>query len=161
MSKNVIEIEITANKIYYTIIGKKEKLEKFIKNNNKYIIAKIIIPLALTTEKYFTNNKNIIPDLESEKIQCSILCDCSMMEIKELYMILEINKIRNIKFPELAELDGVNNEPEILIAHDIKKISETSNCELDNYILDNIMRTIKIVDIIGENSDVLVYLVRL
>jgi len=146
---NVIEIEVNAEKLYYTVIGKYLDLKKLINklkssSNKKYIISKLLIPISNTVcDEY------IIP-VNIEYVQCSILCVCNKREEKTMYCLLcvdENNNKKTIKFPEIQLKE--NSEPEKLILNDMEKTFYN--------VPDQVKSTLQLVDITGPNSDILVY----
>ena len=160
--QSIIEIEITAEKVYYTIIGQKKDMKiliddinkKNIRTNITYIISKLIVPLANIVDN------DIILAPSTEQIQCSVLCDCNINEEKEAYALLCLIKIEDnnnnksrkiLKFPEIDLKD--NFEPEKSIIQEIKTIATN--------IPNPIKNTIRLVDITGSESDILVYTARI
>lgn len=159
--QNIIEIEISAEKVYYTIIGKENDMKilledinkKNIKKNNNtvYIISKLIVPLANIIEKF--NDKNIMLAPETEQVQCSVLCDCNVKEEKEVYTLLCLKDeggYYSLKFPEIDLKE--NLEPE-------KSIIQEMNNIITN-VPNPIKNSLRLVDIMGNESDILVYIAR-
>ena len=166
-----MDVEITAEKIYYTIIGSEKELNELLNKNNinninnnknrKYIVYKLTIPLATIREiESDKNDINITIGDNMEQMQCIILCDCSFKEEKEYYSLLYIEqnnldyldkKTFTLKYPEI-NIKG-NLELNKYIIDDIK-----SNIgEYPKYIEDNI----KLIDITGNYSDTLIYSIRI
>lgn len=162
-NKNIIEIEIPAEKIYYTIIGNKNDMNKLLLNlsnknnidNNKYIISKLSAPISNIISKLELDNNiiNINIAQNTELIQCNLLSDCNKKEEKEVYTLLCLLKEDNnyiLKFPEISIKEGI--EPEKNIMEDIKKIF--------NIVPKSIKNTLKLLNNIGLNSDILIYIAR-
>jgi hypothetical protein len=153
ISGGIIEIEIVAEKIYYTIIGKYLEMNNLLKNlrtidnKKKYFISKLIIPVA-----------NISDGLELadniEHVQCSIICDCSKTEERAMFCLLcieEINGKNILKFPEIILHDNI--EPDKIIMGDIGKLIKI--------IPDQVKESLRLIDVTGPESDILVYCARL
>lgn len=159
LPQNIIEIEISAEKIYYTIIGKKKEMENLLVEINKkkknqnitYIISKLIVPVANILDDL---DYNVILASDAEQVQCSVLCDCNIKEEKEVYTLLcifEENNNLTLKFPEIDLKE--NFEPEKIIIEDIKKIV--------NIVPNPIKNSLRLIDITGIDSDILVYIARM
>jgi predicted RNA-binding protein len=150
----ISEIEVNADKLYYTIIGNYKELKNIVSmlndNEYKYIIHKINIPIANLIDTY----QNIMIDKCIEKVQCSILCGITNINnYNNIYCLLKINNNTNIlNFFEILFRDNKDfNEPEKFIMHDINKNKLNMEVKSDN---------IKLADIIGINNDILVYFVK-
>lgn len=160
--QNIIEIEISAEKIYYTIIGKENDMKNLLTDINKknkysnvtYITSKLMVPIANIVETFEVDGKNVILAQDAEQVQCSVLCDCNIKEEKEVYTLLCLYKEDNnyiLKFPEIDLKE--NFEPEKIIMEDIKKII--------NVVPNPIKNTLRLIDITGNDSDILVYIARI
>lgn len=157
--QNIIEIEISAEKVYYTIIGRENDMDillQDIKEKNRtntiYFISKLIIPLANLLDNFI--DKNVILSNDCEMVQCSVLCDCGVKEEKEVYTLLclkEENDIYYLKFPEIDLKEDL--EPEKSIIEDINTIVST--------IPNPVKNSLRLIDITGNDSDILVYIARL
>lgn len=160
----IIEIEVSAEKIYYTILGNKiimEKLLRDINSNDKnkkkhiYLISKIMVPVANILESEIRTRKKTI-ELASglEHVQCSILCDCNSKEEKDGYILLCIKEINNKFVLTLPEIELKEDfEPEKIILDDIHKFVPDVPKIVKN--------TLKLIDITGKDSDTLIYLSRI
>jgi hypothetical protein len=166
-NNNIVEIEITADKLCYTIIGTKQELQLFInsmikqENNKIYIIAKLIVPVSNIADEE-SINRNIIINVNKdvEYIQCSIMCDCKLSEEKKIYslMYIEKDKLTNsyyLKYPEIELNNG--NDPEKIIIHTINNLFDSPHQPL----LHMIEKNLKLIDITGKNEDVLIYSTRI
>jgi hypothetical protein len=165
----IVEIEIFADTIYYILYGKYKMMTKIKdilndyseknKLNKKYIISKLNLPVARLCDnqqesfnlksdtKYNFEFKNCL-----ESIQCIVYADCNNKEAKNMYTVLCLDKnpdknIYELKYPyiELKE----DFDPEEIIYKEFKKISYPHA----KYIRKNL----KLVDIAGENDEILVY----
>ncbi|ARF08846.1 hypothetical protein Catovirus_1_896 [Catovirus CTV1] len=159
MNSNIIEIEISAEKLYYTIIGQKSDMINLLESINKknklsdttFIISRLIVPLANIIDNY--SDKTIILPPEAEQIQCCVLCDCDIKEEKEVYTLLCLTKHDTefiLNFPEIDLKEDF--EPEKIIMDDIKKNFTIVPTPIKN--------TLKLIDITGNDSDILVYVAR-
>ena len=176
----IIEIEIVAEKLYYTIIGKETEMCTLLDNinnqslddpnipvskkgdmshnlntkNKSYIISKLLIPLTIVAENIGISKKiNIEIGSGIEQVQCSLLCECKSYEEKEVYTLLCIENINNkyiLKFPEIELKENI--EPETTIIRDIKKIMINAP--------KSIIETLRLIDITGPEEDILVYCAR-
>lgn len=162
---NIIEIEITAERLCFAILGDESDIKYFIDNispkykKNRLIIAnRLLIPIINIAEEEMKKN-NILIDVskEIEHIQCSIICDCNHKEEKTIWSFLLLEKIDNnyiLKYPEIDLIDNI--EPEKAILQYVK------NMLSENIIKHNIDSTkLKLIDIAGKNEDILVYSLRI
>ena len=165
----IVEIEIFADTIYYIIYGKYKTILKFKdilnescdknKINKKYIISKLNLPVAKVCDNQQENynkvnklNSNFNFDKSLESIQCMVYADCSNKDAKDMYTLLCLEKNKetdsyDIKYPTI-ELNE-NFEPEDMIYKELKKVSPV----YAKYIKKNL----KLIDIAGENDEILVY----
>jgi hypothetical protein len=138
MENKIIGIELTNEKIQYTIVGSKEELQLLQKKckSKKYIISKLISPiLYIVIDEIEMRNIDIEVDNYSEKMQYSLLCNYEEYE-KNLYMLLIIDEIIDkhvLKFPEI-KLKKTNNIEKI-ICDDIKKNIPCLNINKNNMLL--------------------------
>jgi hypothetical protein len=157
----IIEIEISAEKLYYTIIGQEHEMKALLQNINKstgslYFISKLTLPLAIVAEKESKLLKiNIELGSSIEQVQCSILCECKNREERQLYTLLcivhDIEADRYIlKFPEIELKENI--EPEKTILNDMQKFLKVTPKILKD--------TLRLVDITGADDDILVYCAR-
>lgn len=174
-SKNKIKpekhnvIEISAEYIYFVIVGKKEHLLEMIHNmeknnkdiNRKFIITRLDIPVLFKYNKIQKLiNKNLILDLSIESAQ-------SYAFAQEQFLLPKINKkfIENdtninhmimmiddniLRFPKIELID---EDPEQMIIEWIKKYNGN--------IPTNIKKTIKPLSLVGYDNDILVYMAKL
>lgn len=159
----IMEIEISAEKLYYSVIGKKKEMEDMMntitssKNKDKiYFISKLLIPLANVAELQMQERKiDIVLAENIEHVQCSLLCDCKGREDKQMYTLLCLEKEKEntyiLKFPEIELKENI--EPEQSIIRDINKIMIT--------IPKPIKDTLRLIDITGLDEDILVYSARI
>ena len=155
----IIEIEISAEKLYYTIIGLESEMNTLLENinntgNTTYIVSKLTVPVVLTAEKESKARKyNIELSEHVEKVQCSILCECKNREERQLYTLLCIEEkagIYVLKFPEIELKENI--EPEKTILNDMKTFMKITPKILKD--------TLRLVDITGAEDDILVYCAR-
>jgi hypothetical protein len=160
----IVEIEIFADVLYYIIYGKYSIIQKFKdilnehseKNNidKKYIIAKLNLPVAklCDMQEKVVKTKNMVFHKSLETIQCLVYADCTNKDAKNMYALLclEKNPTTNsyeLKYPSL-DLDD-NFDPEEIIYKELKKVSP--------YYAKYIKRNLKLVDIAGDEDEILVY----
>ena len=127
MENKIIGIEVTNDKLQYTVIGCKEELQllKTKCKTNEYVISKLISPiLYILIDEMEIRNMDIELDNNTEKMQYSLLCNNEEYEEceKNLYMLLVIDKTIDkhiLKFPEIKFKR--NNNIEKIVYDDIKK----------------------------------------
>ena len=161
MKTNVLKIELTADQMYFTIIGDKNDMSLLLAeikpyDDAQYMISKLCIPIAHIPDISEDISKDIyVVDNHMEQIQCSILCDCDSKEEKRAYALMRAEKEQNICALKYLYIDAKNDcEPESLIIDEIKKIFSKSD------IVDSIVKSIRLVDIISNDGDTLIYLSR-
>jgi hypothetical protein len=163
----IIEIEITAERICYTILGTEAEMFRFIKSissksqNTIYIASRLIVPISnIAEEEEKKRNIHIEVSSELEYIQCSVMCDCKYVEERKIYALLCLTKKDDdtyiLKYPEIEMVDSV--DPEKSIMDDIGRIFGDVP---DTQLLSVLRKNLKLVDITGKNEDVLVYSTRL
>jgi hypothetical protein len=165
----IVEIEIFADTIYYILYGKYKIMTKIKdmlndhceknKLNKKYIISKLNLPVARlcdNQQESFNQKSDTKFNFEFnnclESIQCLVYADCNNKEAKDMYTILCLDKNSEknsyeLKYPYI-ELNE-DFDPEEIIYKEFKKISYPHA----KYIKKNL----KLVDIAGENDEILVY----
>jgi len=165
----IVEIEIFADTIYCIYYGKYKTVTKFRdilneyceKNSidKKYIITKLNLPVARFCESQQDlfnkkNNTNFVFNFNKslESIQCMVYAECNNKDAKDMYTLLCLEKNKDfdnydIKYPSIDLCD--NYDPEEIIYREIKKISPA----YAKYIRKNV----KLVDIAGEEDEILVY----
>lgn len=153
MIGNYVEIELTADQLYYTIIGEENEmsslLAKIEPGSKEYMIAKLCVPLANVSPSGY------IIDNYMEKIQCSFLCDCNTKEEKKVYALMCIEKENGFNVLRYLYIDTEeNNDPETLIENEINKLFK------DNGMAKSIMKSARLIDIISYDRDTLIYLSR-
>lgn len=144
--KTIMEIEIFANTIYYCIIGSFEKITEmknlFDKQNTgkKYIVSKLNYPINnLTNDDYV-----MVPYIEYA--QCALYSQFDNKDAKKMYILVCIDDEKNQLSYFSIELKN-EIDPEDMIFNELKKYkSSTFN-----------KKNIKLVDIIGNNDDILLY----
>jgi hypothetical protein len=161
-------IEISAEYIYFVIVGEKENLLGMIHNmekinkdiNKKFIITRLDIPILFKYNKIQKLiNKNLILDLSIESAQ-------SYAFAQEQFLLPKINKkfIENdtninymimmiddniLRFPKIELID---EDPEQMIIEWIQKYN--------GHIPINIKKTIKPLSLVGYDNDILVYMAK-
>lgn len=155
MGTNIVKIELSADQMYYTIIGNKKDMSLLLSEINKYnddtkyIISKLCIPIA----HIVSDNQKV--DNFMEQVQCSMLCDCDIKEEKKVYALMRIEKDEDLDVPRYIYVDAKEDcEPESLIIDEINKIFNRSD------IIESIIKSIRLVDIISSESDTLIYISR-
>lgn len=149
-------IELTPEKIYYTIIGKYGHMTKLIDKINKvnkkknvtYFISKLIVPIDFIIEKF--DDKEIEIVSYTELMQCILLSNCRKKDEELVYVLLclvEREGIYYLQFPEISIIK--NTDPEKDILYDIENISGN--------IPKSIRKNLNMVDIIGNRSEILLY----
>lgn len=159
-SGDVIEIEIIADKIYYTIIGKQEDMNSLLdkikmaddkRHGVKYIVSKLMVPLACVS---FDTDKPFELAEFSEHVQCSVICDCNKREEKVMYCLLCVDESNGkciLRFPEIELNDSI--EPDKIIIADVMRIAK--------HVPPQVKDTLRLIDVTGPSSDILVYCARL
>lgn len=164
-----IEIEIFASNVYYTVFGELKEIKKFKNTANKYfeqnkisrkfIVSKINYPLAQVHEiisKKDKDNKYVLGEYV-EPIQCTIYANCPPKTAKNMYCVLCIEEIedgkkRKLSFPSI-NLEKSKKSPNSVILKEIKKmVPEYASIA---------KKSIKLLDIAGDNEDILVYTIHL
>lgn len=158
-------IEISADYIYFVIIGKKENLKDFAKNLEKYckdnskkfIITRLDIPILFRYEKLKKHHDNIeIIDIGIESAQSYAFAQEQFIfpknnkkfkendvSINYMLMVVDNNVLR---FPKI---DLIDEDPEKMIYDWIKKSYGS--------VPDEIKKTIKPLSLVGYDNDILVY----
>ena len=162
----LIEVEIFADTVYYILYGKFDEInnfknvanEYFQKNNinKKYIVAKLNLPVTnLLDEQERENKMSLDLGKSLESIQCMVYAECNNREAKNMFTLLSIEKDEElnkniIKYPTIAISDKL--EPEDSIYKEIKKIN--------NLFAKKIKDNISLLDIAGEEDEILVYSIK-
>ena len=152
MIGNYVEIELSADHMYYTIIGEEQDmyslLSKIKDTDREYIITKLYTPIAnVSPFGYMIDNY-------MEQIQCSLLCDCNSKEEKKAYALMCIDKNNGMNVLRYMCVDTEeNSDPETLIKNEINKMLKGSDTK-------SIIKSARLVDIINLKSSTLVYLLR-
>ena len=158
-------VEISADYIYFVIIGKKENLKEFSQKIQKYcnqdikkfIITRLDIPILFKYDKIKKYNNNIeLIDIGIESAQSYAFAQEQFIfpkqnkkfkendtNINYMLMVVDDNILR---FPKI---DLIDEDPEKMIHEWIKK-----NC---GYLPEEIKKTIKPLSLVGYNNDILVY----
>lgn len=159
---SILEIEIFADFIYCIFYGNlnimtdfKNILNKHMeinKINKKYIIAKLNFPIAKIDDLDEFNKINLDYDNSLELIQCIVYANCNNKDAKNMYALLclennENETSINLKYPNF-ELKN-NSDPEELLYKEMKKLSQL--------YAKQIKKNIKLLDIVGDNNEILVY----
>jgi len=167
----IVEIEIFADSIYYVLYGSHDAMNNFksiindyyAKNNidKKYIVAKLNHPVATLCdsqrESYNKKNKvnhNFNFNKNLEFIQCLVYAECANKEAKDMYTLICLEKIDNtieFNYPQITLVE--DSDPEEVIYKVLKKI--------DYKIARCVKKNIKLVDIVGDNDEILVYACKL
>ena len=162
-------IEISADYIYFVIVGEKKNLENLIKNMEKYnkdnikkfITTRLDIPIINSHCKIEKScNKKLVLDLSVESAQSYAFAQEQFiftrsnkkfiendLNLNYMIMIIEDNILR---FPKI---DLVDEDPEKMIINWIKYHNGIIPYELK--------KTIKPLSLIGYNNDILVYMAKL
>lgn len=168
-NKNNNIIEISADYIYFVIVGEKNTLLKLINyieknkniNNNKFIITRLDIPILFRYNKIQKMiNKDIKLDISIESTQSYAFAQEQFLipkqktkfienDTKKNYMLMMIeNDI--LRFPKIELID---EDPEKMILDWIK-----NNIGI---IPVKIKKTIKPLSLVGYNNEILVYMAKL
>jgi len=153
--KNIIEIY--ADFIYYVILGDKEEIDDTVKILNKnradnyveYLSLKTLIPLAKHKEKIEkSKHVNIELDAIVEEAQAySYTC----YDMKTCHMLVCLKLIENeyiLTFPRYIMIDG--DDPEKGLLNEFARLSS-------NKLNNKLSSTIRPLDVIGTNNDVILY----
>lgn len=153
--KNIIEIY--ADFIYYVIIGDKEEIDDTVKILNKnraddyieYLSLKSSVPLAKHKEKLEKQkNSSINLDPIVEEAQAySYTC----YDTKTCHMLVCLKLIDNeyiLTFPRYIMIDG--DDPEKGLLNEFARLSA-------NKLNNKLASTIRPLDVIGSNNDVILY----
>lgn len=162
----LIEVEIFADTVYYILYGKYDEInnfknianEYFQKNNinKKYIVAKLNLPVINIQDEQEKENKTKFDLGKSlESIQCMVYAECNNREAKNMFTLLSIEKDDEsnkyvIKYPTITISDKL--EPEESIYKEIKKIN--------NMFAQKIKDNVNLLDIAGEEDEILVYSIK-
>jgi len=161
-------IEITAEYIYFVIVGDKKKIQTFIKNvekhnknkeiNTKFIITRLDIPILNEYDKIQKKlKKEIRLDYSIESAQSYAFAQEQFIfpdrkkifkendsNINYMVMIVEDDMLR---FPKI---DLTDEDPEKMIIEWIKKYN--------GHLPAQLKKTIKPLSLVGYNKDILVYM---
>jgi hypothetical protein len=171
---NFLEIEVYADTINCIIYGKYKLVHEFadILNdfckkynlNKKYLVSKLNLPIAkfCDIQQNDFNKKNNSKfkfkfNNSLESIQCIAYADCNSKDAKEMYTILclEKNDENNfeLKYPNIEIKEEEEKDPEDILYKELKKISYPH--------AKFIRKNMKLIDIAGENDEILVYTCKL
>jgi hypothetical protein len=151
-----IEIEVSADKLYYIIYGSYNDMQNLKNNINNYLssiksknfftINKLNYPIArLAEDLEKLNKKKFTLGNSVETAQCVVCADVKQSKLTDLFslVLIENNKI----FYPYIILDK-NCEPEKMIYLELKKLS---NNNIPNYSF--FVNNLKLVDIIDDSAD--------
>lgn len=156
-------LEINVEHIYYILVGKKEDLEKFIKDNNNtnnYLLFKINIPLTVQCEqleKSIGKSIHIEPSIESA--HCYTYGDgfpTNSYILMELVDDLYSNK-KKLVFPFIDINNDINSDDSDSNEEDVEVIIENEIKKRFVKIPPSIKKSLRPISIVGYNEDILVY----
>jgi hypothetical protein len=151
-----IEIEVTADKLYYLIYGTYNDIQNLKNNINKnlltnnsknfFTINKLNYPIAkLAEDLEILNNKKFILAPSVETAQCVVCADVKQSKLSNLFSLVLIEN-NHVSYPYII-LDK-NCEPEKMIYLELKKLS---NNNIPNYSF--FINNLKLVDIIDDSHN--------
>ncbi len=178
---SIIEFDVSADKVFYVVCGLNKDIilfkdifnDYYNKNNinKKMLVSKLNYPILNFLEKQQLNNNiklNVAPYLE--KVQCLAYGDINHREAKHIYTLICLEKQSEnnylVTYPNIKL--NKNDDVEKVIANEFKKIFNINNknnkekehdlqYKINQNLFNIVKSNINLVDLTGDDDDILIY----